>query len=143
MISRIAHYAGLLLVLVVLACGRSETTPETAQAPRVEIVAPAEGDTVSVPLTVRLSASGVEVVPATGTVEAGKGHHHLAVGIDAPADTIPLPPAPVVIHLGSGASEHVIDSLPPGSHRIIAIFAAGDHRPMPAVLRDTVTVIVR
>ena len=140
--SRVARYAAVLLVLVGPGCTRGETPPN-ADAPRVEIVAPADGDTVSLPLTVRLSASGVEVVPATGAAEAGKGHHHLAVGIDVPADTIPLPGAPVVIHLGTGASEHVIDSLPPGSHRIIAIFAAGDHRPMAAVGRDTVTVIVR
>ncbi len=140
--SRIARYLGVLPVLVVPACGRGERAPE-AEAPRVEIVAPADGDTVTLPLTVRLSASGVEVVPATGAAEPGRGHHHLAVGIDVPADTTPLPGAPVVIHLGTGASEHIIDSLPPGSHRIIAIFASGDHRPMPAVRRDTVTVIVR
>ena len=140
--SRIASFAGVLLVLVVPACGRGET-PRAVEEARVEIVAPAEGDTVTLPLTVRLSAAGVEVVPATGAAEAGKGHHHLAIGIDAPADTAPLPGAPVVIHLGTGASEHVIDSLPSGSHRIIAIFAAGDHRPMPEVRRDTVTVIVR
>jgi len=109
----------------------------------VEILAPADGDTVSLPFTVRLSAVGVETVPATGQAEAGKGHHHLIIGGEAPSDDVPLPGAPQVIHLGTGASEHVIESLSPGSHRIIAIFASGDHVPMPAVGRDTITVVVR
>jgi hypothetical protein len=141
--SLMALPVGLLTAAGLLACGRAETPPASAESPRVEIVAPADGDSVSLPLTVRLRAKGVEVVPATGAAEAGKGHHHLAIGIDAPADDSPLPGAPTVVHLGTGTNEYVIDSLAPGSHRIIAIFAAGDHVPMPTVLRDTVTVIVR
>lgn len=132
-----------LLTAGLLACGRAETPPASTESPRVEIVAPVDGDSVTLPLTVRLSATGVDVIPATGAAEAGKGHHHLAIGIDAPPDDAPLPGAPLVIHLGNGASEYVIDSLTPGSHRIIAIFASGDHVPMSAVVRDTVTVIVR
>ena len=134
---------GLLTAAALLACGRAETPPASTESPRVEIVSPADGDSVSLPITVRLSATGVEVVPATGTAEAGKGHHHLAIGIDAPADDSPLPGAPMVVHLGTGTNEYVIDSLAPGSHRIIAIFAAGDHVPIPTVVRDTITVIVR
>lgn len=141
--NRTAQRFGLLVTVSLLACGRAESPPASEDALAVAILAPADGDSVTLPLTVRLSATGVEVVPATGTAEVGKGHHHLAIGIDAPPDDAPLPGAPVVIHLGTGTSEYVIDSLPPGSHRIIAIFAAGDHVPMPAVLRDTVTVIVR
>jgi len=117
--------------------------PAPAIAPAVTIVSPADGDTVSQPFTVRLEASGVEVVPATGTSEPGKGHHHLAIDGDAPSDATPLPAAPVVIHMGNGATERVIDSLSPGPHRIIAIFAGGDHVPMTSVKRDTITVIVR
>ncbi len=117
--------------------------PATASAPSVTIVSPADGDTVSQPFTVRLEASGVEVIAATGTSEPGKGHHHLAIDGDAPSDATPLPAAPVVIHMGNGATERVIDSLSPGPHRIIAIFAGGDHVPMTSVKRDTITVIVR
>lgn len=120
-----------------------DTAVAAAEAPRVEIVSPAEGDSVSLPFTVRLAAFGVEVVPATGMVEAGKGHHHLVIGDVPVADSLPLPGAPVVIHLGTGGSEHVIESLSPGAHRIIAIFATGDHVPMVGAGRDTVTVIVR
>lgn len=114
-----------------------------AVEPSVSIVGVADGDSVSQPFTVRLEAQGVEVIAATGTSEPGKGHHHLVIDGDAPPDSLPLPAMPVVIHMGTGATERVIDSLPPGPHRIIAIFAGGDHVPMTSVRRDTVTVIVR
>ena len=132
-----------------IACGGgAERAADTAAAaagetPRVEIMSPADGDSVSPPFTVRLAAFGVEVVPATGMLEAGKGHHHLVIGDVPVTDSLPLPGAPIVIHLGTGGSEHVIESLPPGPHRIIAIFATGDHVPMAGAGRDTVTVIVR
>ena len=140
-----------LLLVAALACAPADSPPpaeDSAAAPAmtaasVEILSPVDGDSVSLPITVTLGATGVEIVPATGVAEPGKGHHHLAIDIDAPADNEVLPAAPTVIHLGTGVSEYVIDSLPPGSHRIIAIFAAGDHVPMTNVARDTVTVIVR
>ncbi len=109
----------------------------------MRIVSPADGDTVSQPFSVLLEATGVEVIPATGTREPGKGHHHLVIDGDAPTDSVPLPAAPIVIHMGTGATERMLDSLSPGSHRIIAIFAGGDHVPMTTVKRDTITVIVR
>lgn len=114
-----------------------------AEMASVSIIAPADGDSVTQPFTVRLEASGVEVVPATGTAEAGKGHHHLIIDGDAPSDTLPLPAAPIVIHMGDASTEKVIEGLTPGPHRIIAIFADGAHVPMTSVKRDTVTVIVR
>ena len=144
--------AATVLAVLAAACSTADKTPTTDSAasatatagePSVTITAPADGDSVSLPFTVRLEAHGVEVVPATGTVEPGKGHHHLAIDGDAPSDSMPLPAAPVVIHMGNGATEKVIDSLSPGSHRIIAIFASGDHVPMTTVKRDTITVIVR
>lgn len=109
----------------------------------VEILSPAEGDSVSLPVVIRLGATGVTVIPATGQAEPGKGHHHLVVNGDAPSDTLPLPKPPVAYHLGNGASEFTLDSLSKGTHRVIAIFAAGDHVPMTGVRRDTVTFIVR
>lgn len=118
----------------------AESAPAEAS---VTIVAPANGDTVSLPFTVQLSAQGVEVIPANGLAEAGKGHHHLIVDGDVPTDTLPLMPAPVVIHMGDGSSEHVFDALTPGSHRIVAVFANGLHVPMASVKGDTITVIVR
>jgi hypothetical protein len=136
-------------VAVGAACARTERAPDAESAaagappPGVEILAPAEGDSVTLPFTVQLGAVGVEVVPATGQAEPGKGHHHLVIDADAPTDTVPLPSPPSAIHLGSGVSEYRVDSLAPGEHRIIAIFASGDHVPMRDVRRDTVRFVVR
>jgi len=147
-----SRLAALLLVLA--ACSRAEQAPPAtdtaggamptlANEASVEILSPADGDSVSLPFTVRLGATGVIVVPATGTREEGKGHHHLVIDGDAPPDSLALPQPPGAIHMGNGATERAIDSLPPGPHRIIAIFAGGDHVPMTTVRRDTVTVIVK
>jgi hypothetical protein len=129
----------LLGAVLVAACAREAPGPEAA----VEILSPADGDSVSLPLTIRLGAAGVEVVPATGQVEPGKGHHHLILDGDVPSDTVALPSPPVAIHLGTGAVEYTIDSLAPGPHRVIAVFAAGNHVAMRDVRRDTVHFIVR
>jgi len=158
--SRPARRLGLLASLVTAtaaaaACGQGETaasdsaapaadTAAAATAPAVAILSPAEGDSVSLPFTLTLGATGVEVVAATGQREEGKGHHHLVIDADAPDnDTLPLGGPPSVIHMGNGATERVLDSLPPGPHRIIAVFAWGDHVPMRGVKRDTVTIVVR
>lgn len=150
---RHAHVAiSSMCVVLLAACSRAEqpaadtaaanATPAPVAA-AVEISSPMEGDSVSQPFTVQLSATGVEVIAANGTSEAGKGHHHLVIDGDAPSDSLPLAQPPVVIHMGNGATEKVLDSLPPGPHRIIAIFAGGDHVPMTSVKRDTLNVIVK
>jgi len=156
--SRPARRLGLLTSLVAAtaaACGPGESATSdsaataaqaaaAAEAPSVQILSPAEGDSVSLPFTVTLGATGVDVVVATGQREPGKGHHHLVIDADAAeGDTVPLGGPPSVIHMGNGATERALDSLPPGPHRIIAVFAWGDHVPMAGVRRDTVTVIVR
>lgn len=132
----------LAIATAALGC-RTDRAPDAVASPRVAIVAPAEGDTVALPVTVKLQASGVEVIPASGLVEPGKGHHHLLIDVDVPDPALPLPTGNGVVHLGTGAEEYVIDSLPPGPHRIIAVFAAGNHVPMPEVRPDTVRFVVR
>lgn len=152
----IALAAGLTAVAVLLwtaACTPAEDSAsdsatstsgmDAGDAAAVRITAPADGDTVSLPFTLQLEAQGVEVVAANATSEPGKGHHHLIIDGDEPADSLPLMPAPVVIHMGNGATERVLDSLAPGPHRIVAIFADGMHVPMRNVKRDTITIIVR
>lgn len=111
--------------------------------PAVEIMGPADGDSVTLPVTIRLEATGVLVVPATGVREEGKGHHHLVIDGDAPSDTLPIPQPPIAYHLGNGATEKVLDSLSVGPHRVIAILAWGDHVPMTGVRRDTINFVVK
>lgn len=138
------------ILFLATGCGGTPASDSAATAdtevaevqPAVRIVSPANGDTVSQPFTVSLEAIGVELAPA-GTMDEGKGHHHLVIDIDVPPDSLPLPPAPVVIHMGDASSERVIEGLKPGTHRIIAVLADGAHVPMTSVKQDTITVVVR
>ncbi len=149
---RRARTAGLLagaglLSVILTACGprpAQEAVEEApAAVPAVEILAPAAGDTITLPFTLRLSATGVTIAPASGVREEGIGHHHLLINLDPTPDGEPIPAEPGYVHLGSGVSEYVLDSLPAGEHRIIAILAWGDHVPMAGSVRDTVRFVVR
>ena len=149
---RVVPGAFVALALFTVACSKpadqaatdtAVAAPAAASEASVSITSPAEGDSVSLTFTVTLQATCVEVVPANGTNEPGKGHHHLIVDGDFTGDTLPLAPAPIVIHMGNGATEKVMDSLPKGPHRIIAVFANGMHVPIKTVRGDTLNVIVR
>lgn len=135
------------------ACGERGTEEQpaerageaTAEAPRAEIVHPADGDTVTGPnVHVQLAAHGVRVAAALGERVEGEGHHHLFVDKDVtpPGDTIPKQ-VDGIIHLGTGAEEFEVKDLGPGAHRIIAVLAWGDHVPMEGVAADTVRIYVK
>ena len=147
-VSSLQTAVGLAIGTVLVGCARSDRAAPPADAsaptPSVAILAPANDETVSLPLTLRLAATGVEVIPASGIVEPGKGHHHLIIDAEVPDSVaVALPSMRGIVHLGSGVQEYRIDSLLPGAHRIIAIFAAGNHVPMSNVRPDTVSFVVR
>ena len=52
----------------------------------VAITEPADGSTVASPVKVCMETHGVEVEPAKNGVNEGKGHHHLLIDVDVPAD---------------------------------------------------------
>lgn len=135
------------VVATLSACGPKEAQDAALDtpppAPTVEILAPAAGDTITLPFTVRLATNGLTIAPASGVREEGIGHHHLLINLDPTPDGEPIPAAEGYVHLGSGVSEYVLDALPPGEHRIIAILAWGDHVPMTGSVRDTVRFVVR
>lgn len=138
--------AGLFSVALAACSPRpaEEAVVETPAAiPTVEILAPADGDTASLPFTIRLAASGVTIAPATGVREEGIAHHHLLINVDPTPLAGPIPADEGYVHLGSGVSEYTVESLPPGTHRIIAILAWGDHVPVTGAGTDTVRVVVR
>lgn len=114
-----------------------------ASAAQVKIAAPAEGATVSGPVTVTLQATGVEIVPATDE-RPGTGHHHLFVDRDLTPvdDTIPRG-VTGILHLGRGQTAFVLDSLAPGRHRVIAMVADWRHVPLQPLVVDTVTFTVQ
>jgi Domain of unknown function (DUF4399) len=116
---------------------------QAKRGPQVRIIAPANGATVTGPVTIKLQATGVKIVPAT--VETpGTGHHHLFVDHDLTwiTDTIPAG-SPGILHLGRGQTEFVLDSLKPGPHRVIAVVADWRHIPLNPLVADTVTFTVK
>lgn len=132
---------------VPLVCAAAFLAPAlAAQAkpgPRVKIVSPANGATVTGPVTIKLQATGVKIVPATDE-RPGTGHHHLFVDHDLTwiTDTIPAG-SPGIFHLGRGQTEFVLDSLKPGPHRVIAVVADWRHIPLNPLVADTVTFTVK
>lgn len=147
---RAARVVSLASIAALAACGGEEGADRgreaaPAEAPRAEIVQPADSDTVIGPeLHVMLRASGVIVEPALGERVEGRGHHHLFVDKDVtpPGEAIPKQ-VDGVIHLGTGAEEFTVKGLRAGKHRMIAVLAYGDHVPMEGVATDTVHLVVR
>ncbi len=135
---RMTAVAGLSLIAVAAVCQSKAS---------VEITAPANGATVSSPVTVVLKATGVEITAAT-VERPGTGHHHLFVDHDVTVvnDTIPRG-VTGILHLGRGQTEFVFDStttvLKPGRHRIIDVVADWHHSPLKPMVADTVTFTVR
>ena len=133
----------LALLLLAASCGGDRAPAPTAGAPRATITAPAPGDSTGAEVTIALGAAGVRIAPATGTREAGVGHHHLFLDLDPSPAGVAIPSEPGVVHLGKGDSVHTFAGLAPGPHRVIAVLAWGDHVPIDGAGRDTVEFVVR
>jgi len=127
-----------LVLACLAACGR--TSPRAG----VTIDSPAEGDTVrGSAVHVTLSATGVELAPASEE-RPGTAHHHLFLDVD----TGPLDqeiPAGVsgIIHLGRAQTAFHWDSVAPGWHRIIAVLGDWRHVPLVPPATDTVHFVVQ
>lgn len=143
----------VLCSLVAAACGGSPdsaddgmTREPTVEAPigSVTITEPVDGAEVTGPnITVRLAASGMEIIPA-GEMIQGAGHHHLYLDADVTEREVPVPTVPrSIVHLGDGASEFTFQGVAPGQHRLIAVVADGVHVPLYPWVVDTVTFTVR
>ncbi|MBI4384110.1 MAG: DUF4399 domain-containing protein [Nitrospinae bacterium] len=109
----------------------------------VKITEPAAGAMVSGNVKVCLAANGVTVEPAKNGVNAGKGHHHLLIDADLPADlSKPIAKDDQHVHMGDGSTCKEL-KLAPGKHTIRALFATGDHVPYNPALTDSVEVTIK
>lgn len=109
----------------------------------VKITEPAAGAAVSGNVKVCLEAHGVTVEPAKNGVNPGKGHHHLLVDADLPADlSKPIAKDDQHVHMGDGSACKEL-KLAPGKHTVRALFATGDHVPYNPALTDSVEVTVK
>ncbi len=121
-------------LLLLLAAGAASS--QDAQLPRTPapeganayIIAPADGQRVSSPVTVRFGLQGIGVAPA-GIQAPNTGHHHLLIDVDElPSQALPLPTTDRVVHFGGGQTETTIE-LTPGTHTLQLVL--GDHLHIP------------
>lgn len=94
----------------------------------VYFLAPADGASVSSPVTVRFGLRGMGVAPA-GVEAANTGHHHLLINVDTPPpDGQPLPATDQIRHFGLGQTEAELE-LEPGQYTLQLVL--GDHLHIP------------
>jgi len=130
-----------LCVSSLISVGAFAATP-SAKGAEVNIISPADGDTVSSPVTVKFGIKGMEVAPA-GTDKENTGHHHLIIDADAPDMTKPIPKNDHYRHFGGGQTEASLD-LKPGKHTLQLLLGDKDHMPHnPPVISKKITITVK
>jgi hypothetical protein len=106
------------------------------------IIAPADGATVSSPVTIVFGLRGMGVAPA-GTEKAKTGHHHLIVDAPLPDMDEPVPADDNHRHFGGGQTETAIE-LAPGEHTIQLLMGDLNHIPHnPAIISNKITIMVK
>lgn len=99
----------------------------SADGATVFFITPANGETVSNPITIEFGINGMDVVKA-GINQAHSGHHHLLIDTDLPSEDLPIPADEHHIHFGDGSTTAQI-TLPPGEHTLQMLL--GDHLHIP------------
>lgn len=107
-----------------LADGHRTKAPAGAE---VYIISPADGATVSSPVTVKFGLKGMGVAPA-GVEKAKTGHHHLLIDTQLEDYDNPIPSDDKHRHFGGGQTEVTVD-LPAGEHSLQLL--VGDHNHVP------------
>lgn len=110
-------------------------------APEVSFVEPADGATVSSPVSVKMAVSGMTVQPAGKLVE-GTGHHHLIIDGEPVAAGTPVPADAQHLHFGKGQTETSVE-LPPGKHTLTLQFADGLHQSYGPAMSKTIEIDVK
>lgn len=132
------------LACVLLASLPSMTAAGMSPAPegaRVYIISPADGATVTSPLTVVFGLSGMGVAPA-GVEKRNTGHHHLIVDAELPDMDEPIPADDHYRHFGGGQTEITLE-LDPGEHTLQLLLGDWSHIPHePPVTSQRITITV-
>ena len=114
----------------------------SAEGARVYIIDPAEGESVSSPVTIRFGLTGMGVAPA-GVDRPNTGHHHLLIDTELPAMDQPIPADDQHRHFGGGQTEATLE-LAPGTHTLQLVFADFRHVPhAPPLVSEPVSITVR
>lgn len=136
----IAAGAALCLSGAAVADGHRTAAPEGAMA---RILSPADGASVSNPVTIVFGLEGMGVAPA-GMEMDNTGHHHLLINVDPDGIAMdePLPATDEIVHFGGGQTQ-VTKDLPSGTHTLRLLLGDWTHIPHdPPVLSDPITITV-
>ena len=118
--------------------------PRTASAAGASVffITPADGATLSSPVSIEFGIDGMQVV-AAGVNETHTGHHHLLVDTDLPASGLPIPADANHIHFGDGSTATTLE-LAPGKHTLQLLLGDHLHIPhSPPVASEVITVTVK
>ena len=114
--------------------------PEGAE---VYFISPADGATVSNPVTLQFGARGIGIAPA-GVDWPNTGHHHLLINLDPDEVDMEfgLPADDQHRHFGGGQTEVTLD-LPAGTHTMFLLMGDHDHVPHdPPIMSEVITITV-
>ena len=128
----------LAIVALLLLQPFSSTSAEEAAS--AYIVSPANGATVSNPVTVVFGLRSPYGVAPAGVVIENTGHHHLLIDTDQPDLNLPIPKDEHHRHFGGGQTEVTLE-LTPGDHTLqllLGDFAHIAHKP--PVLSERITI---
>ena len=133
-----------LTVLILALCAFSVHAQQRTPAPEnaeLYFISPADGATLSNPITVRFGLNNMGVAPA-GIQYDNSGHHHLLVDTELPTLNFPIINDENHLHFGGGQTEATLE-LPPGEHTLQLLLGDFAHIPHePAVMSERITITV-
>jgi hypothetical protein len=123
------------------------TTPPApaASTPRTFFVEPADGATVTSPVTMKFGSEGVTIMPVpegeVTTVRPGVGHYHLAIDTECLAPGTEIKKGENWIHYGKGDTQ-ATTQLSPGPHNLTLAIGDDKHVQVEGSWCKTITVNV-
>ena len=115
-------------------------TPTPPPERSVEIVSPADGATVSGPVTLEVRVEGFTLTPIDGSFEQDSGHLYAFIDTPLPTEQVRIPEAPDIVRFAEPRVP--LPDLTPGRHTIGVIAAHGYPVPMMPIVADQVTITV-
>lgn len=138
---------GIVLGLLALCTGAladpaALSRPKAPAGAEAYIISPADGATVTSPVTVVFGLKGMGVAPA-GVSQANTGHFHLLVDVGLPSLDQPIPKDEQHLHFGGGQIQTTL-KLAPGKHSLQLLMGDAVHMSFdPPVVSPVVTITVK
>jgi hypothetical protein len=105
-------------------------------------ITPADGATVTSPVTVKFGLKNMGIAPAGVNIE-NTGHHHLLIDTGLPPMNLPIPADDTHVHFGKGQTETTVN-LTPGTHTLQLLLGDHVHTPHnPPVMSKPITITVQ